>query len=141
MSLLADIGALMETKFGLTIGTDLFLGQQPDSVDTCVTVYARPGAVQFTMGAEDNVQHDPALEQPRLQVVVRRANSATAYPDGEDQVYAIYRGLSLTNVTLNGTRYVAIEPVGTPAPLEEDAEGRLSFVANFMVTREPESLA
>lgn len=141
MSLLADIGTFMETTFGLVIGTNLFLGQQPDDVDTCVAVYARPGAVQFTMGAEDGQRHDPALEHPRLQVVVRRANSATAYPDGEDQVYDIFRRLSVTNVTLNGTRYVAIESVGTPAPLEEDKEGRLSFVANFMVTREPESLA
>lgn len=141
MSLLVDIGTRLSDLFGLTIGTDLFLGQMPDEPDTCVVVYERPGAVHFNMGAEDGAQHDPSLEQPRLQVLVRRANGPLAYPEGSDLIYAITRRLPTVGVAIGGTRYIAIEAMGTAGPLDEDKQGRLSFVSNFMVTREPEVLA
>lgn len=141
MSLLVDIGTRLSSLFGVTLGTDLYLGQLPERTDTCIVVYERPGAVHFNMGAEDGAEHTPSLEQPRIQVLVRRANSPTAYPEGSDLIYEITRRLPTVNVTINGTRYIAIEAMGTAGPLDEDKEGRISFVSNFMVTREPEVLA
>lgn len=144
MSLLVDVATYLVAQLpddDLVIGTNLFMGQAPDEPDAIVVVYERPGAPVHTMGAEDGERHDPALEMPRLQVMVRTSAEATAYPTGSDLIYRIYRTLSVANIVLtSGERYLIIEPMGMPGPMDEDKQGRIKFVANFSVTKEPTAL-
>lgn len=139
MSMLTDIGTYLAAEIGsLTLGTNLFLGQMPESPDDVTVLYARPGMPpDFSLGAPQGSPQTPNWENKRLQVVVRKADSQTAYPDGETLIDSIWRKLMLTEATLSGTRYLLIEPKDDPAPLEEDKKGRLSFVANFDVMKEP----
>lgn len=143
-SLALDIATFLTTALpaeSLVIGTNLFMGQAPDEPDAIVCVYERPGVTEFNMGAEDGVRHDPALEHTRFQIMVRTDTSATAYPTGSGLIYRIHRALSVTNVDLqSGTRYLSIEPMGMPGPLDPDKQDRLKFVANFQAIREPEDL-
>jgi hypothetical protein len=138
MTVLTEIGQrLDETLAELNLGSTLFLGQEPDDPDTCVTLYAAPGGEpEWTMGAEDDTPIEPIFEPHRVQAVIRNANTQTAYPDAEKQAWRIYRQLSLVNATLSGVRYLLIEPTAVPAPLDEDKKGRLTFVVNFTVFRE-----
>ncbi len=143
MSLALDIAGYLVAQMAdddFVIGTNLFMGQAPDEPDAIVCIYERPGAGQYTMGAVDGVRHDPVLEHARFQVMVRTDSSATAYPTGSDLIYRIWRTLSVTNVTLNDTRYLTIESMGMPAPMDPDKQDRLKFVANFQAVREPEAL-
>lgn len=140
-TMLPEIGArLVSAVPGLVLASTLFLGQEPDSPDTCVTLIAGPGGEpEWTMGAQDGVAQVPVYEPHRLQALVRAANTATSYTTAEAQAWLIYRALSLTNVTLTGTRYLLIEPVAVPAPLEQDSQSRITFVVNFRVLREATS--
>lgn len=141
MTMLAEIGTYLDAQLAtLTIGTNLFLGQLPESPNTATALFHSPsGRPDFTMGAVDGTAQLPQFEWHRLQVVSRAANTATSYTDAETLIWSIYRQLSLTNVTMTGVRYLLIEPVAVPAPLEEDKGGRISFVANFDVARTPGS--
>lgn len=137
MTMLSEIGAYLDSELAsLTLGTTLFLGQLPDDPDTATGLHGGSGPPpDFTMGATDGTPHLPNMEYHRLQVVCRAADAPTSYTDAETQCWAIWRKLSIVNVTLSGVRYHVIEPLGIPAPLEEDAQRRISFVANFMCTR------
>jgi hypothetical protein len=138
MTVLTEIGTRVDTDFAsLTLGTNLFLGQEPDSPDDCVTIHARPGgAPQFMMDAVPDTPQVAAYEPHRIQIVVRKANTATAYADAETLAWQIYRALTLTSVTLSSVYYLLIEPTTVPAPLDEDAHGRISFVVNLQALRD-----
>ncbi len=139
MTVLAEIGAYLDTTFAsIVAGTSLFYGAMPEEPDTCVALAVSPGGKpQFMMGASDGVAQLPAWEPHRVQVKVRTANAATSYTDSETLAWSLYRAMSLTNVTLGSVRYLMIEPVAVPAPLEEDKRGRVLFVFNLDCLREP----
>lgn len=133
MTVLGDVTTyLAGAGLGLTVATNLFYGQMPDTPDDCVVVYERPGTrPDFTLGATEGQPHLPNFENVRLQVVVRR-DGETAYAEGSALITSIWRALSLGGgITLSGTRYLSIEPMDSPAPMDEDKQGRLLFVANF----------
>ena len=137
--MVSEVGTYLDAQFAtLTLGSTLFLGQMPEAPDTACALYQGSGGrPSFTLGAEDAVAQRPQWESFRLQVVVRTADSATSYTDSETLIWSIYRALSLTNITMSGIRYLSIDPIDIPAPLEEDKKGRISFVCNFEVLREP----
>lgn len=139
MTMLTDVGTYLAAQIGsLTLGTTLFLGQMPEQPDTATVLYARPGMPpDFSLGAPQGSAQTPNYENQRLQVQVRRADGPTAYPDGESLIESIWLKLMLTEITLSGTRYLVIEPKDHPSPLDEDKSGRISFVANFAVMKEP----
>lgn len=122
----------------LTIGSTLFIGEAPDAPDDIVTLYQGAGVPQFTLGARDGIPFAPQFETWRLQVHVRRSGS-TAYPDAQALIRQIWFALQLTNVVMGDTRYLSLDAVDNPAPLEQDKQNRISFVCNFLVMRETEA--
>lgn len=138
MTVLAEIATYLDAQVAsLTAATNLFAGQMPDAPDTAVCLHHRPGAPVYHLGAEDGVPQVPVYENHRLQIEVRAANAATAYTDAESLANEICGLLTLINVTLSGARYLLIEPTTLPAPTEEDKQGRITFVINFQIQREP----
>lgn len=139
MTMLAEVGTYVDSNSsGLTLATNLFLGQLPDSPHVAVVLYQGPAAPPtFMMGAAQGTPHAPALEHQRLQVVSRGGIDEDSYTDAETESWRLHRLLTINEVTLSGVRYLAIEPTDVPHPLDEDAQRRISFVTNFTVTKEP----
>lgn len=141
MTMLTEVGQYVSDGFAwLNLGSTLFLGQMPDTPDDAVALAQGPnGRPDFTMGASDGEPHLPAFETYRLQVQVRAAGDENSYPTAEAKCWAVYRWLCVSNATLSGVRYIVIDPVAVPAPMEEDKQGRVTFVVNFDVQRVPPS--
>ena len=133
MTMLSDIGtklaaATISTQ-DLTLGTNLFLGRLPESPDTCVAIYQTTGiAPMDQLGSAA-----PNLEQPPLQVRCR----ATSYSTGEALANDVWGVLVLIlNETLTSTRYLRVEALQSPFPLERDTQDRIIFVANYRIIKE-----
>jgi hypothetical protein len=88
------------------------------------------------MGAEDGIPHEPNLVYHRLQVVTRGSTGPLSYAEASDASWKVWRKMSVTHIDLDGVRYVSIEPQAVPAPLDEDAKQRISFVTNYIITKE-----
>lgn len=129
MALLDEIATYLAGKNVGTVGTDLFMGFMPDTPDNLVALFEYAGEpIELVMGDDD-----PGLERPGLQVRVRD----TSYPAGRakiGQIVDILHGLS--EVVINGTRYLLIRANGSPESLGLDANNRSEFVANFSILKE-----
>lgn len=123
--LLDDIAAILQQR-GVT---GVYKGFMPDTPDNLVALFEYAGEpMELTMGGEDSV-----LERPGLQVRVRD----TSYPAGRakiGQIVDILHGLS--EVVVNGTRYLLIRANQSPESLGLDANNRSEFVCNFSVLKE-----
>ena len=135
MALLTDVGTYLAaatvSTADLTLGTNLFLGREPDSPDTCVTLYETGGA-----GPDDTFGGDtaPSLENPGLQVRSRAAAYSTAQSLAVD-VWSLLA--KVINETLTSTKYLKISPVQSPFALDRDDQDRMIFVCNFDVVKVP----
>lgn len=130
MSLLEDIGGYLDSQTAtLTLGTNLFYGLMPETVDNVVALYENAGAPpNFTMGSTNL----PQMERPQLQVLVRNS----AYSSGRTVAETVYRILTaITNQTINTNQYLRVEALGMPQVLERDATKRVIFTMNFDVVR------
>lgn len=75
----------------------------------------------------------PAQERPGLQIRARASTAAAT----KALAYAAYFALQdVVNTTLGGTRYLLIEALASPFPLEVDQNRRHVWVGNFNVLRE-----
>lgn len=130
MGMLDDLGAYVDTNTSLTLGTDLFLGLMVDNVANCVALYEEGGTTGMYTQGSSNL---PKFERPQLQLIVRN----TSYSTGRSLADTVYRLLTqVANQTINGTKYLRIEALGTPSVMERDANRRVLFVCNFDVVRE-----
>ena len=135
MALLTDVGTYLAaatvSTADLTLGTNLFLGREPASPDTCVTLYEPGGAAP-----DDPVGGNtaPSLENPGLQVRSRAAAYSTAQSLAVD-VWALLA--KVINETLTSTTYLKISPVQSPFALDRDDQDRMIFVCNFDVVKVP----
>lgn len=130
MSLLEDLGGYLDTQLAsLTLGTNLFYGLMPETVDNVVALYENAGAPpNFTMGSGNL----PKMERPQLQALVRN----TSYSSGRTVCEDVYRTLTaIANQTINGNSYLRVEALGMPSILERDATKRAVFTMNFDVVR------
>lgn len=117
-------GKIVSLGLGTAIGTDLFLGQMPDSPDVCVGVHAYGGA------APDDVT---GCEYPKFQLQVRSTSPETAYA----KAYGLMKGLhSLRSVALGTTLYHCITADSDPIPIGADGRGRWTYTVNFSVYKE-----
>ena len=123
--LLDDIAAILQQR-GIS---GVHKGFMPDKPDNIVALFEYAGEpMELTMGSDD-----PVLERPGLQVRVRD----TSYPAGRakiGQIVTILHGLS--EVIINGTRYLLIRANQSPESLGLDANNRSEFVCNFSVLKE-----
>lgn len=130
MSLLEDLGGYLDTQLAtLTLGTNLFYGLMPETVNNVVTLYENAGAPpNFTMGSTNL----PQMERPQLQAMVRNAS----YSSGRTMAEDVYRTLTaIANQTINGNQYLRVEALGMPQVLERDISKRVVFTMNFDVVR------
>lgn len=130
MTILEDLGGYLDSSTAsLTLGTNLFYGLMPETVDNVVALYENAGAApNFTLGSSNL----PQMERPQLQVLVRN----TAYSTGRSLAETIYRTLTaIANQTINTNSYLRVEALGMPAVLERDSSKRVIFTMNFDVVR------
>jgi hypothetical protein len=118
-----DIAAYMATRSLGTVGTDIFIGEMPDSPNNCVALYQYQGESPELVGG---------LENPRLTVRVRN----TVYSDGQNKARDILKTLhTLNEQTLGGHRYLYIKAAGSISQLGRDKEKRALFTVEFIVTK------
>ena len=134
MALLTDVGAYLDAQVSaasLAAGTNLFYGRLPDAPDTCVALYETGGGVpDDTMGNSSA----PVFENPRVQIVVRAddyATAATLIGDCWDKLQLI------SNETLSSTYYARISAVQSPFALERDSQDRMVMACNFQIIKTP----
>ena len=130
MSVLEDLGGYLDAQTGsLTLGTNLFYGLMPETVDNVVALFENAGAPpNFTMGSVNL----PQMERPQLQVLLRN----TSYSNGRTLADSVYRILTaIANQTINTNSYLRVEALGMPQVLERDVSKRVVFTMNFDVVR------
>ncbi len=133
MTALTDIGTFLAaatvSTADLTLGTNLFLGFEPDTPDTSVTLYDTSGLQPDNTFGNDTA---PVLENPSLQVRTR----ATTFATSESLSRDIWTLLTkVINETLTSTRYLRIQPEQSPFSLSRDSQNRAIFVCNYTVTK------
>jgi hypothetical protein len=123
----ADI--LASSGLSLTVGQNLFIGQEPTSPVNCATVYDTPGGPpQLTLDKTER------WDEPAIQVRVRNAN----YLVGHALIEAIKVALhGLAHEEQGGAMYELIKCDQDPFLLDYDGNGRPRFVCNFSVQRRP----
>ena len=123
--LLDDIASYLQQQ-GIS---GVYKGFMPDTPDNLVALFEYAGEpIELVMGADD-----PVLERPGLQVRVRDKS----YPAGRAKIGQIVDFLhGLSEVVVNGTRYLLIRANQSPESLGLDANNRSEFVCNFSVLKE-----
>lgn len=126
--ILPELGTYLDGDTSLTLGTDLFLGQLPESPDAAVSLIETGGTEPDDTWAGDN----PAIEMPRVQITVRGAEDT--YGTTRTTMDTVYKSLcKIKNQTLSGTLWLRCSPIDSPAFLMRDETNRPIFVSNFQV--------
>lgn len=118
---------LVAEGLGLTFGTDLFIGREPESPNNCTTIFDTPG-----FAPEKYYTNEYRYFYPAVQVRVRNVD----YLDGWDLINDIK--LLLHNrgqETWNGTLYSLVMCSIEPALLNWDSNNRARFVTTFDIQR------
>lgn len=118
------------SSVGVTSGTSLFAMTFPDHPDKAACLYETGGfmAVHTMAGSAGAA----VAERPRVQIVTR----AATYQGARMLSHLIFRALDgLNNTTINGTRYLQITAVSSPAAMGTDASGRPRVVCNYDIIK------
>jgi len=135
MTFLGDVGQLLQDNALGTLGTDLQLGEQPDTPDAVVTLGESAGLQFSALGY---------TRSPNLQVRTR-SSKAEGYAVARAKIESIFALLSLigdeinggdnaNGVTINGTKYLKFGAIQEPFPLGKDEKGRHQIAQNYIVT-------
>jgi hypothetical protein len=126
-----DLKDLLEASSagtGLTFGTDLFVGHEPDGgdvADKVVTIYDTSGGQPDT---------NRTLTNPTVQVRVR--GDVFGYQAGYTLAETVFNTLhTVTNTTVNSTRYIHIIAMGDLFFLGFDDNKRPTWSVNFSILR------
>lgn len=130
MSLLADLGGYLDSNSSsITLGTNFFYSTIPESPDNCVALIEDGGVTPLFTQGSNNL---PVIERPEVQIIVRH----TSYETGRALANELYRILTqVANQTINGTRYLRVQAIATPALFNRDDNRRSLFSCNFEVQR------
>jgi hypothetical protein len=107
-----------------TVGTNLFKGFMPEKPDTLTVVKIY-----------DSLISDLAWngEYPIFQVATR----GRSYDEALTRAQNVYEALhGLSEVIINGTRYLLIQAIQVPMPISKDKTNRCIFTTNFSVMKE-----
>jgi len=123
---IADHLVESSSGFSLVQGTDLFIGQEPNSPDKCVTVYDRPGLPPEVI--------DVVYDKPGFMVRVRgeKNDYAGAYAIAQSIKTYLHK---ITDTTINSTRYIQILVTGDVNFVKYDTNNRPVFTLNFLCHR------
>ena len=131
-SVTKDVAEILagESSLGLIFATNLFNARQPDSPDSCVTLYdLAGGAPQLTFKKDTSDYFINGL------LVRCREN---LYQDAVDSAQAILDYLhAFGKETWNGTEYMLIRAINTPQLLEWDEKDRAVVIVSYDVHRKP----
>lgn len=122
-----DIANLLaSTGVGLgTVGSDLFIGREPTTPNSCTTV--------FDTGGFDP---DAGSDYQRPTVMVRVRNPS--YSAGWTQINSVRDALHVTYGWEEGdSRYIGVWAMGEPAHIGYDDTNRALFSVNFRIHRTP----
>lgn len=115
--------------FAASSGWAIYVGQQPDSPDTCITVYDAPGE---SPDPRNNIDYPAPM--------VRVRGAVGDYVNGYNKAEYIKKALlGKAAATVNGNRYTGIWMRGGINHLGFDDKNRPEFTLNFLVAMEPAS--
>lgn len=136
MAVLDEIGQYLQDQSLGTLGTDIILGDSKPSPALLVCIYEYPGRTpRDIMGPAGTL---PAIDQPRIQVVVRGDSAPGGYAAARSKIDAIWKKLhGVQSQTLSGTAYIRVWALGSPGFLKRDENHRPYLVCNFQVQRVP----
>jgi hypothetical protein len=111
--------------------TSIFSGWMPFSPDTAVVIHETGGLPSVhTMSTGPG---HPAVEQPRVQVVVR----APAYEDARIIMHRVHARMDgAKDLTLNGILYHWIDAVQAPFFLRQDENNRIELACNYQIIKD-----
>jgi hypothetical protein len=118
-----EIATYLEDESIGTIGTDLFVGDQPDSSDNVISV--------FNTGGYQPDKYLPTAK-PTVEVLVRNKSYASCASKIQDVVDLLHNQYNVTLVS-GGNYYFYIRLVAEPSSLGRDEKGRQEFSANFEI--------
>lgn len=126
---IADILAGV-SSLALATGTDLFVNEEPDKPDNCVTVYdTGQEAEQLYVDPDET-----ALESLSVQVRVRHKVASLAWALANNIKTELH---GQNKVTQGGAIYLGIWHASGPFPLGKDGQNRTLYTVNFDMMREP----
>ena len=127
MSWITSVADYLTSNSYGTQGTNLFIGQMPDTTSLTTVLTEYDGGVIETNAS------GIALYQPSLQVRVRGATEDYTTPRA--RIVAVQTLLSgVTGNTLSGVTFLRIRPLGSIISLGQDDRLRWEFTASFEVT-------
>lgn len=131
-----DIADLLSTSGVGTVGTDIYVGDLPDNVDTGIAVRETGGVFSLhTYGPGPSGAFGAGaavIERPRVQVMSRATSYATARARIGD-AFNVLDGRSQR--TINGVTYYSIYAVQSPIDIGRDQNDRQRFTANFDIQK------
>ncbi len=124
-----DIAALLEDNGIGTMGTDIFVNDEPPDPDNCVTIYD-------TGGASGPVTNAKTYKEPTIQIRVRNRR----YSDGYEKaslIQSVMESNSRSRYSPSGEsyNYTALYKVTEILNLPRDESSRTIFVQNFRCPR------
>ncbi len=124
-----DIGQrLVDEGFG-TVGTDIFLSNEPETPDNCVIVNEYPGRQSLRASASN--PGEALAERPRFQIVVRNISKATA----RTTLNNIFKKLDHYSGTLNSVVYHYIYALDTARLMKRDKSTTSSLTMRSYVSQ------
>ena len=123
-----DIKNMLEddSTLGLVFGTNLFIGREPPSPDSCVTIWDTPGFPQQLTAQGERYFY------PSVQLRIRDLVYPTGWALANDIVQALH---ARAHETWNATLYSLIRCKGEPVFLDIDENERCRFIINFDIQR------
>jgi len=133
MSLLDDVGLVLQNNAIGILGVDLFLGMRPDTPDVCVAVMETQGLEPIEgYGAQPM---DYLIDRPSAQFVAR----AFDYVSAVNKAVAAYKVLHGFHGLVNGVNYLAMRAAQPPFRIGTDQNDRflVGFNLNFLKAPPP----
>lgn len=124
---LTDLTTLIEAAAIATAGVDLFAMRLPETPAAATVVRSYGGRPR------EQTHTGSVRRFPRVQVVSRDVNPATAF-DTAERIYQLFqstRGWTDAELLVDGTQYEVIVPLGDLFPLTHDTSGRFLYAANY----------
>ena len=134
--LVDDLGDYLSSQAGLTLGTDLFLGQMPDTPDSATCVYESGGLSPIK--AMGNVAGAAKVERPRVHIVRRGAQCG--YEDARATAHAVFMKMDgFPTRSINGISYFWGSALQSPFLRGVDEQGRPEIACNYQLERQMSS--
>jgi len=121
-----DIAEYLEDQ---GVDTTVYVNEEPDSPDNCVTIYD-------TQGAEPPLQ-DIELYEPTIQVRVRNTDHATGYQKMREIVDLLILPTTRDLGASDDTRYIGIWATTDILSIGRDDNNRHVFTSNYRINRQP----